>query len=141
MKTTNHVFHFFIALLFIVTVTSCSQDNELRPPRRVLDATTFQTTSKMSHDSYASEDEATGMLQLTVLPEEAKALVVIYNQDFTSGSYYSIEGDNGLITINNIPPGNYTVLIDPQNTDYKAVEVVNVTIQGGNNTDLGSITL
>lgn len=77
---------------------------------------------------------------IQVAPLEAKAVVTVFNDQYTSGPY-AMNASEGILLLDNLEPGLYKVQIKPINPQFSAMLIENIEIISGSKTDLGRIVL
>lgn len=130
-----------IALLFSVVFTlfSCSKDT--LDPTGGSPATNPASTGKTIPDFQQFDPPGTtGAMVIQVAPLEAKAVVTVFNDQFSSGPY-AMNATEGILVIENLEPGLYNVQIKPINPQYSTMLIENVQITSETKTDLGRIIL
>jgi hypothetical protein len=131
-----------IALLFSVVFTlfSCSKDT--LDPTGGSPAGNPASTNKTVPDFQQFDPPAvtTGALVIQVAPLEAKAVVTVYNDQFTSGPY-AMNVTEGILVLDNLEPGLYKVQIKPINPEFLPMLIENIEIISGTKTDIGTIIL
>ena len=131
-----------IALLFSVVFTlfSCSKDT--LDPTGGSPATNPASTGKTIPDFQQFDPPAgiTGAMVIQVAPLEAKAVVTVFNDQFTSGPY-AMNATEGILVLEDLEPGLYKVQIKPINPQFVPMLIENVEIMSGKKTDLGRIIL
>ena len=145
MKKKYQYFPLIAFFAIITLLVSCSKEQV------VID----KTTASAIQGSAGSKTILSkgGSLTLMVLPQEAKPIITIVNENFSSTEFYLEKG--GYLTINNVPPGIYKVIIHVQNPEvlngdwpvtaddpgYPDMVIGSVKIASGVVTNLGVIKL
>ncbi len=131
-----------IALLFSVVFTlfSCSKDT--LDPAGGSTSTNPASTGKTIPDFQPFDPPAgiTGAMVIQVAPLDAKAVVTVFNDQFTSGPY-AMNATEGILVLEDLEPGLYKVQIKPINPQFVPMLIENVEIMSGIKTDLGRIVL
>lgn len=131
-----------IALLFtlVFTVLSCSKDT--LDPTGGSPSGNAASVNKTIPDFQQFDPPAgtTGAMVIQVAPLEAKAVVTVFNDQFSSGPF-AMNATEGILVVDNLEPGLYKVQIKPINPQFSAMLIENVEIISGNKTDLGRIIL
>lgn len=130
----------FIAVLF--SIISCSKD-KIEPVGGSTAAANAAGTARYVPEiqQYLDHDPVlSGALVMEIVPAEAKAVVIVYNDQFTYGPV-AANATEGLIHLENMEPGIYTVLIRPINDMFAPMTISDVNIVADTKTDLGKIIL
>lgn len=130
----------FIAVLF--SIVSCSKD-KIEPLGGSNAASNGASAGRSVPEiqQYLDHDPVlTGALVMEIVPADAKAVVTVYNDQFTYGPM-AANATEGLIHLENMEPGIYTVLIKPINNLYAPLTIADVNIVADTKTSLGKIIL
>lgn len=130
----------FIAVLF--SIISCSKD-KIEPVGGNNAASNAANAGRSVPEiqQYLDFDPVlSGALLMEIIPAEAKAVVTVYNDQFTYGPV-AANASEGLIRFDNMEPGIYTVVIKPINTIYAPLTISDVNIVADTKTNLGKIIL
>jgi len=141
MKNKFHLASTALFLAVLFSIVSCSKD-KIDPAGGSRSATNAGAAGRSVPEFQQNDYDAltTGSLVLQVTPLEAKAVVTVYNDNYTSGPL-GVNATEGMIRIEDLEPGQYSVLIKPINTEYLPMQIDNVEIIADTKTNLGTIIL
>jgi hypothetical protein len=131
-----------IAMLFAVLFTQYSCSKDKLDPVGGRPESNAASTNKPPTGYELNEDNAiiAGALFMQVTPLEAKAVVTVFNDTYTSGPL-GMNATEGILRLENLEPGIYNVMIKPINSAYLPMLIENVEIISDSKTNLGTITL
>ena len=131
-----------VALVF--SLISCSKDkiDPVGGSPSGGTASSAATNGIAGHEfqQYDHDAVTTGALIMQIGPAEAKAIVRVFSNSYNSGPI-GVNANNGLIRLETLEPGVYTVQIDPINTEYAGQQITDIMIQADTKTNLGTILL
>lgn len=134
MKTPNKLQLAVFITLFSSSLLSCSKDALTKP-----DDATIQKIDVNKTNRGGTIVQEYGSLQMIVLPVDASASAVIYNEEFSTNEL--LPDKRGIISFEKLKAGNYIVSIHPYNSEYTDLKIEGVVISAEKNTDLGEIIL
>lgn len=134
-----------VALVF--SLISCSKD-KIEPVggspsgRSAASSASASTNGMAGHEfqQYDHDAVTTGALIMQIGPAEAKAIVRVFGNSYNSG-LIGVNANNGVIRLENLEPGVYSVQIDPINAEYTGQQITDIIIQADTKTNLGTILL
>ena len=131
-----------VALVF--SLISCSKDKidpvGGSPSGRTASSAATNGIAGHEFQQYDHDAVTTGALIMQIGPAEAKAIVRVFSNSYNSGPI-GVNANNGLIRLETLEPGVYTVQIDPINTEYAGQQITDIMIQADTKTNLGTILL
>lgn len=134
------LFSFFAATLF----TACSKstnDMAANPDANAevaMDRASVVALTDAPNDG--SDDRTFGSVKLTVSPAGNVGQIIIFNDNFSSDEF-QFDANTGEYQLNNVPTGSYTVVVVPNNDNYRKANIENIGISENNIFDMGNILL
>lgn len=125
-------------------VTACSKssddiaDNSVKESEIAVERTRSVTITTSPFD--VSDDRTFGSVKLTVTPLGDVDQIIIYNDNFTSDAF-QFDPNTGEFQLSNVPTGTYSVIVVPNNDNYRKSNTDNVEITENTTADLGTIIL
>lgn len=144
MKNKYHLASVAMIVALVFSLISCSKD-KIEPvggSASGRSASTTATNAMAGHEfqQYDHDAVTTGALVMQVGPAEAKAIVRVFSSTYNSGPI-GVNANEGIIRLENLEPGVYTLQIDPINSEYAGQQITDVNIQADTKTNLGTILL
>lgn len=144
MKNMFRLFSSALMLSSVVIFSGCSKDQVQPPTNSGTDQAGVQKSVVNAvrdiRNPAAEENAYNGAIVFMVSPLEAKPIVEVYNQTYTSGELLPYEG-GGYIKLTGLTPGQYSVRIIPKSPDYLPMYIENITITDNEVTNLGVLVL
>jgi hypothetical protein len=109
--------------LFVIVFTSCSKDAVSENK----DKNGQVNSNKPGQTVQADVNELPGSIQAQIRPEFWSMAVYVYSSTFTSGDY--LPDENGLVTIPDLAPGTYSLVLHPYNDNSDLPEVTLTDIE------------
>lgn len=122
-----------IAVSFMISISGCKKNVSSKEDIVVTD------TVKQDYTYPDPAVSSTGVLAGKVMPE-TKFSILLYN-DSDSYEEYSIVNRTEIFVMNKIKAGEYTLVIQPADPAYNAVQLDRIRIDSGRTTNLGLIFL
>jgi hypothetical protein len=122
-----------IAASFMISISGCKKTAS--PTEDII----ISDTVKQDYIYPDPVVSSTGVLAAKVMPE-TKFSVLLYN-DSDSYEEYSIADRTGIFVVNKVKAGEYTLVIQPADPAYNAIQLDRIRIDTGRTTNLGLIFL
>ena len=144
MKNKFHLASLVMIVALVFSLISCSKDKidpvGGSPSGRTASPAATNGIAGHEFQQYDHDAVTTGALIMQIGPAEAKAIVRVFSNSYNSGPI-GVNANNGLIRLETLEPGVYTVQIDPINTEYAGQQITDIMIQADTKTNLGTILL
>ena len=144
MKNKFHLAAVAMTLALVFSLISCSKDKIEPAGSSGTGRTSANAVNGMAGHEFQQYDHdavTTGTLVMQVGPAEAKAVVTVYNNTYTSGPIGVNASEDGIVRLENLEPGLYNVEIRAITTGYVAQTFTDVVITADAKTSLGTIIL
>lgn len=122
-----------IAASFMISISGCKKTAS--PTEDII----ITDTVKQDYIYPDPAVSSTGMIAGKVMPE-TKFSILLYN-DSDSYEEFTIMNRTGVFVMNNVKAGEYTLVIQPSDPAYNAVQLDRIRIDTGRTTNLGLIFL
>lgn len=123
-----------ILTLFVVILASCSKEKMPAPAKQT---TSGRFVSSFGPESNTDVDQV-GSIRVNLLPLEFKMSMVVFSSTYNSGELFP--DADGIVRLDNLVAGDYTVTVHAYNTDYADKVFDPVTVNAGKITDIGKVT-
>jgi hypothetical protein len=137
MKSTFSLRGLVVLFSFCTCIVSCSKDPVAAP------LTPLPVAPKISTDPppppTGPSAKIFGQIWGIILPQDAKAELVIYNAETTTGSFFP--NRDGSFLQSYMPAGMYTLTIHPNNPIYTDKKIDSIVVIPGQIVKLGKIYL
>jgi hypothetical protein len=143
MKNKFHLATVAMTLALVFSLISCSKDKiEPAGSSGTGRASSAAVNGMAGHEfqQYDHDAVASGTLVMQVGPAEAKAIVTVYSDNYSSGPI-GVNANEGMIRLENLEPGIYNVQINPITVGYVPQLITDVIITADTKTNLGTIIL
>jgi hypothetical protein len=126
--------------LFVILFASCSKDTLKEPQSSPLNSERIGGLQlpQIGHPVIAVPQDQPGSIQAEVTWFRTTVSMTAYNRTYTSVENYADR--DGIVTVDGLTPGFYTVVIHVYDANMKDKVITNVEVSSGKITDLGNIS-
>jgi hypothetical protein len=117
MKKVTLLSYAALLSLFVIVFASCSKDalSENKAKSSQANAT------KPGPSAQPDDNLEPGSIQAFIRPEYQSMAMYVYSDTYTSGDY--LPNEDGIVTIDSLEPGTYTVVLHPYNDNSDMPEI------------------